>query len=477
MDLKSFAIQLYEIDAVKFGEFKTKVGLMTPVYCDLRVIISYPTVMGQLAKLMLNYMPSLKTSDVICGVPYTALPIATAISLDAGVPMIMRRKEAKSYGTKKMIEGNFKAGDKCVIIEDVVTSGSSVLETVADLTKEGIVVTDAIVLLNREQGAEAILKNSGVKLHALLTMTQFMNILEQSGKIDISTKEKVAAYLVENQVDVAALPREITLDRLKMSYKDRIPYAKNSVSAHLLKIMCEKRTNLCLSADLTDGTDLLNMADELGPHICLLKIHCDIIDDFHINLARVLRTVATKYGFLLFEDRKFADIGQTVAGQYSGGPYKISSWASVVTAHSMMGTGLLDAIAQSKGLEERGVFLLAEGSSAGSLTNDQYRTDTVKMAAQFPELITGMVCQSAQFRSEPGLLQLTPGVRLPPDDIDACGESDKLGQQYNTPAHVILERGADIAVVGRGIIQSPEPVEAVKLYKKLLWDAYMQRIQ
>lgn len=474
-ELKTFSVKLHEIDAVKFGDFKTKIGLMTPVYCDLRVIISYPKILAELSKLMVNFMPSLKTCNVICGVPYTALPIATAISLDTGVPMVMRRKEAKSYGTKKMIEGTYKPGDKCIIIEDVVTSGSSVLETVADLTKEGILVTDAIVLLNREQGAEAVLKKSGIKLHALLTLTQLMNHLKGAGKVENATCDKVADYLVKNQVDNASLPQEITLDRLKMSFKDRIPYAKNNVSAHLLRIMSERRTNLCLSADLTDGTDLLNLADELGPYICLLKIHCDIVDDFHINLAKALRSVAAKYNFLLFEDRKFADIGQTVASQYSGGLYKISSWASVVTAHSIMGPGLLDAIAQSKGVEERGVFLLAEGSSDGSLADDHYRAETIKMAAQYPQLVTGMVCQSVQFRNDPGLLQLTPGVRLPPEGAAVAG--DDLGQRYNTPAHVILERGADIAVVGRGIIHSPEPLEAVKLYKKLLWDAYLQRIQ
>lgn len=91
-----------------------------------------------MANLLVETIKDVKGVDIICGVPYTALPIATAVSLETGLPMVMRRKEAKDYGTKKLIEGVFTAGDQCLIIEDVVTTGSSILETVKDLQNEGI---------------------------------------------------------------------------------------------------------------------------------------------------------------------------------------------------------------------------------------------------------------------------------------------------------------------------------------------------
>lgn len=157
----------------------------------------------------------------------------------------------------------------------------------------------------------------------------------------------------------------------------------------LMTIMISKRTNLCVAADLTNSTALLNLAEQVGPHICALKTHIDIIDDFHPNLIVPLKEIAKRHNFLLFEDRKFSDIGNTVEFQFSKGIYKISSWANLVTVHSLMGKGVLDAINVGKGLENKGVFLLAEASSADNLITEDYVQNTLKMAQEYPELITG----------------------------------------------------------------------------------------
>lgn len=114
--------------------------------------------------------------------------------------MVMRRKEAKDYGTKKLIEGCFKGGDNCLIIEDVVTSGSSILETVKDLINCDILVNDVIVLLNREQGGEKILQENNIKMHALLTMTQLLQFLKEENCISEEVCINVKEYLGQTQV-------------------------------------------------------------------------------------------------------------------------------------------------------------------------------------------------------------------------------------------------------------------------------------
>jgi len=113
--------------------------------------------------------------------------------------MLMKRKEAKSYGTMKLIEGAFLPGETCVIIEDVITSGSSILETVDVLKKENLNVTEAYVLIDREQGGRKNLENHGIKIKSLFVITQLMRYLLEAGKITPEIAKDVDDYLATNR--------------------------------------------------------------------------------------------------------------------------------------------------------------------------------------------------------------------------------------------------------------------------------------
>lgn len=185
---------LFEIEAVKFGNFSLKSGLQSPIYIDLRMIVSYPNVLRSVAEAIWGKIRQLKI-DCLCGVPYTALPIATAISLRNEIPMVMRRKENKDYGTKRMIEGKWKVGQICVVIEDLVTSGSSVLETIDPLEKEGMKVKDVAVLIDRQQGGRQHLQNKGYNLHAVFSLPTLIKTLEEMDGISSKTASEVLDYL------------------------------------------------------------------------------------------------------------------------------------------------------------------------------------------------------------------------------------------------------------------------------------------
>ncbi|GAB0095718.1 Uridine 5'-monophosphate synthase [Sergentomyia squamirostris] len=472
--LKELALKLHEIDAVKFGEFKIKSGSMSPVYFDLRVIVSYPEVLSMLADLVNDVRIKEKiTSKYVCGVPYTALPIATLVSVKGNLPMLMRRKEKKDYGTKKLIEGHFKCGEDCLIVEDIITSGGSVLETATDLRNDGLLVKTALVIIDREQGGKKRLQEKEIQTLSLYTMSSFLDILLEAGKISPKVVEDVLKYVADNKIPTAGDAAEILVDRMKMSFTERSVLTKNPLARELFTLMEVKKSNLCLAADLTEAGDILNLAAEAGPHIAIFKVHVDAIRDYSQDFILSLQKLAEKHKFFLFEDRKFADIGNTVVNQYEAGNFQISSWAHIVTSHILPGVGILKGLRQvmEKCDGDRGTFVVAQLSSDGALTTSSYAQEAIRLTQGFEEYVTGFVCQDGKLlKNHPGVIQLIPGVK-----IDASG--DGLGQQYNSPATVIGINGGDIAVVGRGIYEAKDVAEAAEIYRSALWEAYMKRIE
>uniref|UniRef100_A0A665V922 Uridine 5'-monophosphate synthase n=1 Tax=Echeneis naucrates TaxID=173247 RepID=A0A665V922_ECHNA len=474
-NLDSIILKLHDADAVKFGEYKLKSGIMTPIYIDLRVLVSHPALMNQVASLMYQRVQEEGLQfDSVCGVPYTALPLATIICSRHELPMLIRRKEAKDYGTKRVVEGLIREGDLCLIIEDTVTTGSSILETAEVLYKEGLKVTDAIVLMDREQGGLPMLASQGIKLHPIISMFKLLNVLQAAERIDAQTAQKVRKFIKEtNTFRVKENSTEPPVAKkpclVKLSYAERAGLPNvHPLASKLLKIMEDKKSNLCVSADVTNCEELLQLADSVGPKICMLKTHVDILKDYTEGFSQKLQVLAEKHDFLIFEDRKFADIGNTVKQQYEGGLYQISSWADIVNAHVVPGPGVVKGLSSVGKALGRGCLLIAEMSSQGSLATGNYRQAAVKMAEEDSDFVFGFICGSA-FSMRPEFIHMTPGVQL-----EAGG--DVLGQQYTTPEEVIYNKGSDVIIVGRGVLEAADRLKAAELYRRSGWDAYTKRL-
>lgn len=191
---------LFELGAIRFGQFTLKSGVVSPVYVDLRLTIARPKLLVAIGEALHTAMRGC-FFDFLCGVPYTALPFATAVSIQHTIPMVMRRKEKKEYGTGKTIEGIFQPGQRCLVIEDVITSGQSLLETIKPLQQEGLIVEDIAVLVDREQGGRRRLEEQGFRVHAVCTLTEIVEELLREKKIERAMATSVLTFIRENQTD------------------------------------------------------------------------------------------------------------------------------------------------------------------------------------------------------------------------------------------------------------------------------------
>ncbi|WP_420631753.1 orotate phosphoribosyltransferase [Candidatus Leptofilum sp.] len=192
--LEQLALTLYDIGAVQLGKFKLHSGKKSRIYLDLRLLVSYPAALRQAVAAYRLLLDNL-SFDVLAATPLAGLPLGTALCLDMDKPLIYPRKTAKSYGTGKQIEGVWQVGNTAVIIDDLITSGDSLLQAIVALKASGLQVNEAVVLIDREQGGVANMQDHGYKLHAAMSIRRILSILEAHQRITSKERDKVLKSL------------------------------------------------------------------------------------------------------------------------------------------------------------------------------------------------------------------------------------------------------------------------------------------
>ncbi len=187
-------LQLYELGCIQFGNFILISGQSSPIYLDLRRLMSSPSLLRLAAQAYADLVRPLEF-DHLAAVPYAALTLGTAVSLTINRPLIYPRKDIKVHGLGRSVEGCFSAGETVVVIEDVVTSGGSVLRAVETLELAGLAVHDVVVLIDREQGGGQRLAERGYELHAALKLSEILEVLHRAGRISAEKFGEVKHYL------------------------------------------------------------------------------------------------------------------------------------------------------------------------------------------------------------------------------------------------------------------------------------------
>lgn len=444
MNKEEFVLKLHDINAIKFGSFTLKSGLQSPFYFDLRDIVSYPELLDAIADLLVEKSKEINF-DYVSGIPYTALPIATLVADKLRKPLIFARKEEKVYGTKNTIIGKYEKNKTCLIIDDLITSGESIIETAEKFQQAGLVTNDFMVIIDRSKNGTEKLSKYGFKLHSLIDIEEIITILKDNNRIDNDKITEIRDFINNSVV------------------KDDDDIVYNNLTKKLINKIKSKKSRLVLSLDVDNQKEFFDILDQTAEHIVMLKTHIDILKDYDENFIPKLIKYSKKYNFLIFEDRKFADIGNTVKKQYQSGIYKISEWSDFITVHGIPGSGILNGLFDN--IEGRSSFLLAKMSSKGNLMNDGYTRKVFDMGSKFPNVVSGYIVHAntsdelrrLKNKIPKGQLLLMPGVKLEPG-------TDKLGQQYTSVAEAI-GGGADLIIVGRGIIAAEDPSGTAKKYR------------
>lgn len=256
---------------------------------------------------------------------------------------------------------------------------------------------------------------------------------------------------------------------------ERWDNSTSDIARQYMEVASRKKTLVCLAADRRTMSGLFELIDSVGPYLAALKTHVDLIDDWTPESWSEFCKKAHDADLLIFEDRKFADIGKISRDQMAG-VYDIRSWSDLVTAHLISGPDIVDGLQAGWRDVGRsgGVLLLAQMSSRGNLLNPDYTDEVVSKGRNHPGVF-GFIGNGsrpdelAELRSKVGNEKMiwTPGVNLNVGD----GE---MGQRYGDPRDAVLA-GSDCIIVGSGIHRSENPEDSAKAYAAASWNALLER--
>ena len=397
-------------------DFVLKSGTVSPFYINLRSLVSFPDVMSLIAHELWKHATCdlEEVPDFIVGVAHGAVPIATVMSTYYRVPMLSVQKDSKAYGASQPIEGKYSRGQSCIVVEDVVNTGSSLIRCKSTLEACGIRVIKEICIVCRGEYACSSLLCCGEGDGDIFTWR-----CGRTGRV-IQYPTSSATSSVVTNLDAEG-PSKMLRDKIK------------------------KKGRLCVAADYRNAKDILSLADDVGPYISVFKVHADTVVDNSEAFRNKLREKALIHDFFIMEDRKIADIGMIARMQL-----ETYSWAHLVTVHALAGPSIFTALAPviiSKFTNIIGIVVVVEMSCKGALGDARYFNLATNCAENAKSIVAAVVAQQ-RYGSLPLMM---PGV----------GTGDAHGQRARPYTDDSLNC-ADIVIVGRAITGSENPKRACK---------------
>jgi len=199
--VKEFTTFLFKNNIIKFGDFTLTSGKNSSYYIDLRLVPSYPHQFRKMIKNLQNMIiekTGLDNFDSLASVPTGGLVVTSALAIETVKPLIYVRNKPKEHGTTKSIEGKTSAGMKVVMVDDVATTGTSVLNGIKQLKESGFLISGVYVIINRLEGADKALDDMGVQIHQLTDILEITNVLFQEKLVSEEIFKKIKNQVNQN---------------------------------------------------------------------------------------------------------------------------------------------------------------------------------------------------------------------------------------------------------------------------------------
>lgn len=191
---RNVALSLHKYGILQFGEFKLKSGVISPFYIDMRIVQSFPEALHNITAIYAELLKDLPQDIKLAGIPEAGIPLATAVGYETRRPLIQPRAKVKEHGRGKLIEGDWKPGDKVAIIDDLVAKGDSKIESIDRFKECDLEVVGFYLLLDRQMGGKEIVEKAGYALEAAMTITEALDILLAAGKLERARYDQAIAF-------------------------------------------------------------------------------------------------------------------------------------------------------------------------------------------------------------------------------------------------------------------------------------------
>lgn len=450
--------KFYHLDIIKTGSFNLKNGTMSNIYIDFRKLINYPQFFSYLEILIdLMYPNFLQTeTNKLMPIPMGGIPLGNYLSFAKCIPQVIIRDKPKAHGTKNIIEGIYSDKDDFIIIEDVITSGNSIKDSLQKLFDYGI---------------------TNLKYKAVLCICNRSSL----DKVDIFIREHsitIPIYSIFALKEIEDYLAKYNSDNLDNSY-GKINYFGNQYkfANELYKLASMKKSNIILSCDFMGDKDILSVIENIGDKIVAVKLHLDTIDICNYEeFVGKLKMLTSKYKLLIIEDAKFADIETIMYEKIYASRMIINKIVDAITIHAIAGLSILE----NENIKIP-LIIISELSSVDNMIDIEYSKKIIrKITTQIcntdnihanSSILGGLVCQNnvPKLIKPFEFLTMSPGINLE-------FTNDSGNQKYSIPT-VKNNKVGLFWIVGRGITKykdnSKDLQNKMELYKETGWQYFI----